>query len=125
MEMAIELDPLVEQVMVVGEGKPYLAALIVLNPDLWSGLAQEYGLDSAQASSLRDRHLQNEVLRRIKSALRGFPGYAKIRRVALLLEPWTVDNGLLTPTLKVKRQQVLAHCAEAIASLYQDGPTDG
>ncbi len=40
-------------------------------------------------------------------ALRDFPGYAKIRRLGLLLEPWTVDNGLLTPTLKVKRAKVL------------------
>ena len=124
MEMAIELDPLVEQVMVVGEGKPYLTALVVLNPDLWPELAEEYGLDPAQAAGLQDGRLQNEMLRRIRSALRDFPGYAKIRRVALLLEPWTVDNGLLTPTLKVKRQQVLAHHAVTIDSLYHHGLTD-
>lgn len=124
MEMAIELDPLVEQVMVVGEGKPYLAALVVLNPDLWQELAEEYGLDPAQTASLHNGHLQNEMLRRIRSTLRGFPGYTKIRRVALLLEPWTVDNGLLTPTLKIKRQRVLAYCAETIESLYRHGPAD-
>jgi long-chain acyl-CoA synthetase len=121
MEMAIELDPLVEQVMVVGEGKPYLAALVVLNPDLWLGIADEYGLDPAQSTSLQDSRVQNELLRRIKFALRHFPGYAKIRRVALLLEPWTLDNGLLTPTLKVKRQEVLKYCAKAIQSLYPNG----
>jgi long-chain acyl-CoA synthetase len=110
--------------MVVGEGKPYLAALVVLNPDLWQELAEEYGLDPAQAASLHNGHLQNEMLRRIRSTLRGFPGYAKIRRVALLLEPWTVDNGLLTPTLKIKRQRVLAYCAETIESLYRHGPAD-
>ncbi|MEN8168510.1 MAG: long-chain fatty acid--CoA ligase [Pseudomonadota bacterium] len=125
MEMAIELDPLIEQVMVVGEGKSYLAALVVLNADLWSGLADDYDLDPAREESLRDGRLQNEMVRRIRSALRDFPGYAKIRRVALLLEPWTVDNGLLTPTLKVKRQKVLAYCAEAVESLYQHGPADG
>ncbi|MGD8588809.1 MAG: long-chain fatty acid--CoA ligase [Chromatiales bacterium] len=125
MEMAIELDPLVEQVMVVGEGKPYLSAMVVLNLDLWPELAEEYGLDPAQATSLQDGQLQAEMLRRIKSALRDFPGYAKIRRVALLLEPWTVDNDLLTPTLKVKRQQVLAHHAATLESLYHHGPSDG
>ena len=125
MEMAIELDPLIEQVMVVGEGKPYLGALVVLNADLWSGLADDYDLDPARKESLRDGRLQKEMVRRIKSALRDFPGYAKIRRVALLLEPWTVDNGLLTPTLKVKRQKVLAYCAAVVESLYRHGPADG
>jgi long-chain acyl-CoA synthetase len=124
METAIELDPLVDQVIVVGEGKPYLTALVVLNQDLWPELAEEFGLDPARDGALHDGRLQAEMLRRIKAALRDFPGYAKIRRVALLLEPWTVDNGLLTPTLKVKRQQVLTHHAETIESLYRHGPTD-
>ena len=123
MELAIQLDPLIEQVMVVGEGKPYMGALVVLNADLWEGLAYEYDLDPAQAGSLQDGRLQNEILQRIKQTLRDFPGYAKIRRVALLLEPWSVDNGLLTPTLKVKRQKVAERFAAEIESLYQKGPT--
>jgi len=121
-EMAIALDPLIEQVMVVGEGKPYMGALVVLNPDLWSGLAEEYDLDPAQEASLQDGRLQHEVVMRIKSALRDFSGYAKIRRVVLLLVPWSVDNGLLTPTLKVKRQKVLEHCAREVDALYRNGP---
>jgi len=118
MEMAIDLDPLIEQVMVVGEGKPYLGALVVLNADLWPGLAEEFGLDPGQPESLRSPQLQQLMNRRIKAALRDFPGYAKIRRVALLLEPWTVDNGLLTPTLKVKRQKVLEHCEAEVRAMY-------
>mgnify|MGYP001813771990 FL=1 len=54
MEMAIALDPLFEQVMVVGEGKPYLTALAFLNPDLWPGLAREKGLNPDAPESLRD-----------------------------------------------------------------------
>ncbi|MES9813699.1 MAG: long-chain fatty acid--CoA ligase [Candidatus Thiodiazotropha sp.] len=121
MEMAITLDPLIEQIMVVGEGKPYLGALVVLNPDLWSGLADEYGLDPSQSASLEHERLQNALLKRIRLALRDFPGYAKIRRVALLLEPWTIENGLMTPTMKIKRQKVLAHCKQQVETLYGDG----
>jgi long-chain acyl-CoA synthetase len=121
MEMAIALDPLVEQVMVVGEGKPYLGALVVLNPDLWSGVAEEYDLDPSVATSLRDEKVVNMVLKRIRVVLRDFPGYAKIRRVALLLEPWSIDNGLLTPTLKVKRQKVIEQYQGVIDALYDDG----
>jgi long-chain acyl-CoA synthetase len=121
MEMAISLDPLVDQVLVVGEGKPYLGALVVLNPDLWNGMAMEYDLDPSDNRSLRNERIQSEVLGRIRSQLRDFPGYAKIRRVALLLEPWTIENDMLTPTLKVKRQKVLEHCQAAFGSLYDNG----
>jgi long-chain acyl-CoA synthetase len=54
--------------------------------------------------------------------LSDFPGYAKVRRVILEREPWTVDNGLLTPTLKVKRALVLAKFADRIDALYAGGP---
>ncbi|MFI0457137.1 MAG: AMP-dependent synthetase/ligase [Candidatus Thiodiazotropha endolucinida] len=121
MEMAITLDPLIEQIMVVGEGKPYLGALVVLNPDLWNGLADEYGLDPSRSSSLEHERLQSALLKRIRLALRDFPGYAKIRRVALLLEPWSIENGLMTPTMKIKRQKVLAHCKQQVETLYGDG----
>ncbi|MET0054714.1 MAG: long-chain fatty acid--CoA ligase, partial [Candidatus Thiodiazotropha sp. 6PLUC10] len=109
MEMAIALDPLVEQAMVVGEGKPYLGALVVLNPDLWGGFAEEFDCDSSREESLQNEHIQGAVVKRIRAALKDFPGYAKIRRVALLLEPWSIDNGLMTPTLKIKRQKVTEH----------------
>jgi long-chain acyl-CoA synthetase len=121
MEMAIALDPLVEQVMVVGEGQPYLGALVVLNPDLWTGLAAEYDLDPARDESLQDERLQGEMLKRLRAQLKDFPGYAKIRRVSLLLEPWTIENDMLTPTMKVKRQKVLAHCQAAYDAMYDDG----
>ncbi|MDX1344637.1 MAG: long-chain fatty acid--CoA ligase, partial [Sedimenticolaceae bacterium] len=63
-----------------------------------------------------------EVIRdatnRVKRALKDFPGYAKIRKIALLAEPWTIDNDLLTPTLKVKRQKVLEHHAALVETMY-------
>ncbi|MEJ2619671.1 MAG: long-chain fatty acid--CoA ligase [Candidatus Thiodiazotropha sp.] len=122
MEMAINLDPLVEQAMVVGEGKPYLGALVVLNPDLWNGLAEEFELDSSNQQSLNDEKIQGVILKRIRGALRDFPGYAKIRRVAVVLEPWSIENGLMTPTLKIKRQKVTERYKALIDSLYQGGP---
>jgi len=90
----------------------------VLNADLWPGLAQELGLDPGSPRSMEDPHLLKEMLKRVRLTLKDFPGYAKIRRVALSLEPWTVENGLLTPTLKVKRNQVMAHHRAAIEEMY-------
>jgi long-chain acyl-CoA synthetase len=118
MEMAIMLDPLFEQVMVLGEGRPYLSALIVLDADHWPGFAQDLGLDPMARESLDDERARRAVLKRVQAALKDFPGYAKIRRVCLMLEPWTVDNGLLTPTLKIKRPKVLECYQDEVEALY-------
>ena len=120
MELALALDPLFEQAIVLGEGRSYLTALLVLNADLWNnGLAQEFGLDPESPKSLEDPLLLKEMLKRVRLALKDFPGYAKIRRATLSLEPWTVENGLLTPTLKVKRTQVVERHRAAIHQMYE------
>jgi len=121
MEMAIAFDTLFEQVMVVGEGEPFLSALIVLNAEEWQGFAQECGADPMVPESLVDKKVTSAVLQRITAQLRDFPGYAKIRRVYLTLEPWSVENGLLTPTLKIKRSKVLEKLHPAIERLYREG----
>jgi long-chain acyl-CoA synthetase len=122
MELAIALDPLVEQVLVIGEGYPYLSALVVLNGDLWTGFAQDCGLDPFDPGAISSPKVQSEVISRIKDAVKDFPGYAKVRRVILLMEPWTIENGMLTPTLKVKRAKVTEKYAAEIAALYDEGP---
>ena len=124
MESAILLDPLFEQVMVVGEGRPYLTALLVLNDDHWTGFAQEQGVEPLAPASLRDSKVLSAVVRRVKVALRDFPGYAKIRQVSLSLEPWSVEDGLMTPTLKVKRPKVLEHHAAEVEAMYRGGPAN-
>nr|WP_207188574.1 AMP-dependent synthetase/ligase [Thiocystis minor] len=118
LEMAIVMDPLFDQVLLLGEGHSYLSALLVLNAELWVGFAREHGLDPEQPASLTDPHLLKDILKRIRLALRDFPGFAKIRRATLTLEPWSIDNGLLTPTLKVKRGPVMERYRAAIADMY-------
>jgi long-chain acyl-CoA synthetase len=118
MEMAIGLDPLFEQVLVIGEGRSHLSALLVLNADLWTGLATEYGLNPGQRESLSDARLLKDMLKRIRDALADFPGYAKIRRVTLTLEPWSIDNGLMTPTMKIKRNLVLERYQGDVEQMY-------
>jgi len=109
MERALTLDPLFEQVMVTGEGQGYLIASVVLNREHWSKLARELDLDPNDPATLERAQVHATILDRIAMRLHAFPGYAKVRSVTLSLEPWTVENGLLTPTLKVRRDRVLAH----------------
>jgi len=122
MELAISLLPSVDQALVIGEGESFLAAILVLNPDEWPRLAKRFGLNVDDVQSLADEKLQAWLLKQIKGCLKDFPGYAKVRRVILTLDPWTVDNGLQTPTLKVKRARVLEKFADRIRALYASGP---
>ncbi len=120
MESAILLDPLFEQVMVIGEGKPYLAALTVLNEEHWQAFATHLHVDPGHSGALRDPRVLKALTQRVAHHLRHFPGYAQIRRLHPELRPWTVDDGLLTPTLKIKRDQVLDRYRAAVEAMYAD-----
>ncbi len=119
MEMAITLHPLFEQVLICGEGRPYLVALAVLNRRQWQRLAQEQGLAPDDPAALRDPALLERVLEIVAGQLRSFPGYAQVRRIALTLEPWSVENGMLTPTLKLRRSRIVERHREDIEALYE------
>jgi len=119
MEQAIQRDRLFDQVMVYGEGRPYLVALAVLNPDAWLQFTNELGVRGDMPESLTDSSVQAAILQRIAENMRAFPGYARVHRVLLLQEPWSIENGLLTPTLKVKRAKVVEKFAGQIKELYE------
>lgn len=119
MESVIKLDPLFEQAMVVGEGKPYIVALLVLNQPAWDKLAAELELVPTSAASLHSSKAISAVLQRLTAQLTSFPGYAQIRAVYLTCEPWSVENGLLTPTLKIKRDELMHRFSEQIRTLYR------
>lgn len=118
MEMALTLDPLFDQALVVGEGRPYLVALLVLNPEAWGMFAASLQLDPENPESLNAPESSRAVLSKAQARLQTFPGYARVRAVHLTLEPWTIDDGLITPTLKVKRAVLEKQLAEVIDGLY-------
>ena len=119
MELALLHDPLFDQVMVFGEAHPYLVVLAVLNDEAWQHFAQEIGIRADMPETLTDSRVEAKILRRVARNLRGFPGYAKVNRVLLLREPWSVENGLLTPTLKIKRTEIAQQFAAQIKQLYE------
>jgi long-chain acyl-CoA synthetase len=98
-EFAILHDPAFEQVMLVGEGRPFVVLLAV-------------------SKETDDKVL----LRRANERLKEFPRWVRVRRVIASREPWSVDNGLLTPTLKVKRPLVLQKFQAAIDAAYAAAP---
>jgi long-chain acyl-CoA synthetase len=118
-ETAIVIDPLFEQVMVLEEKQPFLIALVVLNRGRWAQHARELGLENGTAPDVRSAAFVRWVAERIRHSLRAFPSYATPRAVSVSLDPWTVGNGLMTPTLKPKRAAIEARYSEEIAKLYR------
>jgi len=106
-EAAIARNPLFDQVMIVGEGKSFLSALVVLNPEL-----------AAQARAAQGEELDAYLIEQIAAQMDDFPGYAKIRKVHICDREWTVEAGLLTPTLKIKRPKITAFYESQIEALY-------
>ncbi|WP_136797079.1 AMP-dependent synthetase/ligase [Desulfosediminicola ganghwensis] len=118
-EQAISLDPLFEQTMIIGEGKPYLVLLAVLARDRWEILAKEIGV-AHDASALNQEIVQKVILSRVEKLLHGLPGPTFIKHAVLSLEPWTVQSGLLTPTMKLKRKSIMNHLQDEIDTIYGD-----
>jgi len=117
-ELSIAKDPLFEQSMVIGEQKPFLAALVVFNVDEWAKLAKKLNID-ATSDSLNSDRIKKYALERIQKQLHNFPGYANIYQITITLDPWTVENNLLTPTLKLKRNEIMQKYDAAISEMYK------
>ena len=96
-EFALAHDPMFEQVMLVGEGRPFLTLLTVTRET--------------------DEKL---LLDRANELLKNFPRWVRIRKVIPTQDPWSIDNGLLTPTLKLKRPLVLARFKDAVDKAYAE-----
>ena len=97
-EFALLREPAFEQVMLVGEGRPFLTLLAV---------TQE-----ADESAL---------LARANARLKDFPRWVRIRRCIPTRDPWSIENGLMTPTHKLKRPLVLARFKDALEKVYAAG----
>lgn len=118
METAIAADKLIDQALVIGDGRPFLSALLVLSDEAWLQLASIAGV-SEHAEISKAPVVEKQLLDRIQRCLHDFPSYAQIVRIAISDYPWTIDNGLSTPTLKTKRQQILTLFAADIDKLYE------
>ena len=98
-EIAIAHEPIFEQVMLVGDGRPYAILLAVTK-----GADEGALVDQANAQ------------------LKAFPPWARVRRVVAISGAWTVENGLLTPTQKLKRARLLERFKDRIDQAYREAP---
>jgi len=118
LEIAILTDSLFEQVLVIGENRPFLAALVVLNEKGWAEQREKLAAHGQRGPEAEAASL----LRHIAAAVKAFPSYATPKAVWWTLEPWTIAAGLITPTLKTKRPALERRFAAEIERLYAKRP---
>jgi long-chain acyl-CoA synthetase len=117
MEAAIVADPLFKQALVTGERRPFLVALLVLDPERFAEFAAGTGIPTT-INLLSEPKLIKAVLGRLAKLLDRFPTYAQVRGVHLTFDEWTVDNGLMTTTMKIKRKALEQRFQNEIRALY-------
>jgi long-chain acyl-CoA synthetase len=118
-EDAITQDRLFEQAVVIGEGKPFLVAVCALNAKRWRTLASVLGLDANNPDLPAAREA---LLARLGERLRDYPRHAQVKAAHLVLEPWTIESELVTPSLKVRRDRIEERYREAINALFAGHP---
>jgi long-chain acyl-CoA synthetase len=118
-EAALKADPLVGQACVIGDNRPYLTALLVLDPEIAPAWAAEHGRAGRSLAELADDPaVIAAVQRHVDSVNAQFARVEQIKRFKLLGEEWLPDSEELTPTMKLKRRGVLAKYAAEIEDLY-------
>ncbi len=119
-ENLISESPYVDQVMVVGEKRPFLAALIVPNFDEIRSYALENGIPTDNmAELLKEKAILKLYENQLRTISRKLATHEKVRKFHLLNAAFTIDNGALTPTLKLRRKEIRERFREEIDAMYK------
>ena len=116
-------DPYFEQVAVIADGYRFVSALIYPNWEKLRAKALQHGVISGNESIAQLAALPalNRFLMAHIEPLQGaLASFEKIKRITLLAEPFTIEKGELTPTLKLKRKQISRNYALQIAAMYRE-----
>lgn len=100
-ESAIKSSDLVSEALVFGEGMSFIGAIIQPNSEI---------------TNFPD---EKELLKIIDKLLADFPAYMRVRKIVVTNDEWSIENGMLTPTLKLKRDVILTKYAKAIEEIYR------
>jgi long-chain acyl-CoA synthetase len=119
LEAALKTVPLVGQACTVGDQKPFISALIVLDPDVAPVWAKERGIEGASIEDLATNpEVIAEVERGVEEVMAQFNNAERVKKVSILPEEWMPDSEELTPTSKLKRRGILSKYAAEIEAMY-------
>ncbi|HEY6891688.1 MAG TPA: long-chain fatty acid--CoA ligase [Solirubrobacter sp.] len=117
-ESALRETRWISQAVVFGDRRPYLVALVTLDPDELSALAEEIGLKADPKLLARDARARALVWNEIEAVNQRFARIEQIKRFAILPRDFTQPDGELTPTLKIKRNVVYSRYARVFEQIY-------
>ncbi|CAL9367345.1 Long-chain-fatty-acid--CoA ligase FadD15 [Streptomyces sp. enrichment culture] len=121
LEQRLRMHPLVHQAVVVGDNRPCVGALITLDPEFlthWRAALSLPG-DAPTREAREENALREEIARAVAAANSSVSRSESIRVFRVLPEPFDVTNGLLTPSMKLRRDEIVRHYALEIDAMYQ------
>lgn len=120
LEAALKSFPLIGQACVIGDGKPFVSALLVIDPEVAQAWARQHGLEHASIAELAEHpDMRAEMERCVAEANKRFSNVEQVKKFVVLGEEWLPDSEELTPTMKLKRRGIHAKYADVIEDLYQ------
>jgi long-chain acyl-CoA synthetase len=118
LEEELKLSPYVANVMVYGDNRPFNVALIVANVDAVKGWAEKQGITATPETLLTNDKVRGLMKAEVERLSEKFKGFESVRDFALIDQDFTTDNGMLTPSLKLKRRKVLEVYSSVLDGLY-------
>ncbi len=118
LEDRVRAHRLVSQCLVVGDGRPFIAALVTIDPEAFPDWAAEHGKAGDLGALVDDPDLRAEVQVAIDDANAAVSRAESIRKFVILPDDWTEETGQLTPSLKLKRNVVVRDLRDEIAALF-------
>jgi long-chain acyl-CoA synthetase len=119
LEDRLRAHPLISQCIVVGDGKPFIAALVTLDEEMYPGWAANNGLDGVSFAAARTHErVLAEVQSAVDDANTAVSKAESIRKFAILDGDFTEESGHLTPSLKLKRNVVMRDFGDEVDALY-------
>lgn len=119
LEELLKLSPFILSAFVHGANKPYNAALIVPDMEALRAWAREQGLNGGDAELVKNERVQALMREQIDKYSGEFKQFEKIKKFSLITEDFTIENGMLTPKMSVKRQKVMERWGDELESLFR------
>lgn len=119
LEDRLRAHPLVDQCLVVGDGQPYIAALVTLDREALTVWAERHGKPTDVAALVDDPDLRAEIEAGVEDANKAVSKAESIRRFEVIEDEWTEEGGQLTPSLKLRRSVVVRQAREHVEALYR------
>lgn len=115
----LALEPEIAQAMVYGDKRPHLVALIVPDPEFLQRWAKETGRQPDLSALRDDPDFRKPIGEAIQRVNRGLSNIEKVRKYCIAEEAFSVENEMLTPTMKIRRHVIRAHYGDQLENLYQ------